>query len=68
MDNTTPPNGEPKPHATADEHLGAVEGDQAGDIAQGNANATALNEEGLPKDDVAISEDVLGANSDGTEG
>jgi hypothetical protein len=68
MDNTTPPNDNPKPHATADEHLGAVEGDQAGDTAQGNPNATALDEQGLPKDDVAIWEDVLGANTDGTEG
>ena len=53
----------------SDEHMGAVEGDRATDTEQGNANAdTALDDQGLPKDKVAICEDVLGANADGTEG
>ena len=68
MDKPTLPKPEHKPHVTSDEHLGAVEGDKAGDTAQGNPNATALDDQGLPKDDIAIWEDVIGANSDGTEG
>ena len=67
MDKQTP-TPDNKPHTTSDEHLGAVEGNQAGDTAEGNANATALDDQGLPKNDVAIWEDVLGANTDGTEG
>jgi hypothetical protein len=53
----------------SDEHLGAVEGDRPTDKQQGNANADkALDDQGMPKDKVAICEDVLGANVDGTEG
>jgi hypothetical protein len=61
----------PKPkitHAISDEHLGAVEGDRASDTLEGNRNAAALDDEGMPKNDVAISEDVLGANEDETQG
>ena len=49
----------------SDEHMGAVEGDKATDPQEGNAN---VDDQGNPKDDVAICEDVLGANADGTEG
>jgi hypothetical protein len=56
-------------HAISDEHLGAVEGDRAGDAQEGNRNAPALDDEGMPrKNDVGISEDVLGANEDETQG
>ena len=61
----------PKPkitHAISDEHLGAVEGDRASDTLEGHRNAPALDDEGMPKNDVAISEDVLGANEDETQG
>jgi hypothetical protein len=51
-----------------DDHIGAVEGDKATDVQQGNRNAPALNEEGMPNDPVAICEDVIGANVDGSEG
>jgi hypothetical protein len=51
-----------------DEHKGVLEGDRPTDPGQGNANAPALDENGLPDDPVAICEDVLGANEDGTEG
>ena len=45
---------------------GAIEGPPDG---QGNVNALgALDEEGLPKDEIAIAEDVLGANEDQTQG
>ena len=44
---------------------GAVEGPDG----QGNENAAgALDEQGLPKDKVAIAEDVIGANEDQTQG
>ena len=57
------------PTEDADEHLGAVEGDRPTDRPnQGNPNAPGLDSEGLPSDPVAISEDVLGANLDETEG
>jgi len=44
---------------------GAVED---GPFTLGNANAPALDESGLPNDEVAIAEDVLGANEDETQG
>jgi hypothetical protein len=45
---------------------GAIEGPPDG---QGNANANgALDDNGLPCDEVAIAEDVLGANEDQTQG
>jgi hypothetical protein len=45
--------------------MGAVEGDTATDPQEGNAN---VDDHGKPKNDVAVCEDVLGANADGTEG
>ena len=48
--------------------MGAVEGDTAAAPEPGNANAAVLDEQGLPRDRVAICEDVLGANVDGAEG
>ncbi len=44
---------------------GAVED---GPNTLGNANAPGLDEYGLPNDEVAIAEDVLGANEDETQG
>lgn len=45
---------------------GAIEGPPGG---QGNANADgALDEQGFPRDEVAIAEDVIGANEDETQG
>jgi hypothetical protein len=56
-------------HPDSDEHIGAVEGDRATDQPQqGNPNAPALDEQGLPNDPIAICEDVIGANVDETEG
>lgn len=55
--------------ATSDEHIGAVEGDRPSDSPQqGNPNAPALDDEGLPDDPAAIAQDVIGANIDETEG
>jgi len=53
----------------ADQHEGAVEGDRAADQPQyGNDNAPGLNDEGLPADEDAIAQDVIGANLDDTQG
>jgi len=52
-----------------DEHEGAVEGDAPQDCPQqGNANAPALDDEGLPDDSDKVAEDVIGANLDETQG
>jgi hypothetical protein len=56
-------------HQDSDEHMGAVEGDRPTDQQnQGNRNAPGLDDEGLPNDPVAICEDSIGANVDGSEG
>ena len=47
---------------------GAVEGTKPTDPHPGNANAPGIDENGQPADPIAISEDVIGANEDGTEG
>jgi hypothetical protein len=53
----------------APEHEGAVEGDKPTDRPQqGNANAPALNEDGMPDDPEKIEEDVMGATLDETTG
>lgn len=55
-----------KPTSDQDLKKGAVED---GPNTLGNPNAEdALDEHGLPKDDVAIAQDVLGANEDETQG
>jgi hypothetical protein len=52
-----------------EDHLGVVEGDRADDCPnEGNRNAPALDDQGMPNDPVAICEDVIGANVDGSEG
>ena len=58
----------PKP-TDPDQDKGAVEGDRPTDKQQGNRNADrALDANGLPKDRIAIAEDVIGANADNTQG
>jgi hypothetical protein len=48
---------------------GAVEGDRPTDKQQSNRNAAgALDGDGLPKNRIAIAEDVIGANADHTQG
>jgi hypothetical protein len=51
-----------------DAGIGAVEGDRPEDSPQGNSNAPALDDRGLPKDKTKICEDVIGANIDQTQG
>jgi len=47
---------------------GAIEGPPTDDRTQGNPNAPALDENGLPNDEIAIAQDVIGANEDETVG
>jgi hypothetical protein len=55
--------------ADADAGKGAVEGDRPEDRPQqANADGKALNEQGLPEDETAICEDVIGANVDKSQG
>ena len=57
------------PHHISDEHLGAVEGDRASDTQEGNLNAARVSDDDQdPGDEVATAEDVLGANTDETQG
>jgi len=52
-----------------DQSKGAVEGDRPSDKQQSNKNATgALDANGMPRNKVAIAEDVIGANVDETQG
>lgn len=53
-----------KQRGDQDLHKGALEGDRPDDEQQGNANAAALNEEGLPGREDAVAEDRIGANVD----
>ena len=50
------------------EHEGAVEGDKPSDPQQGNENAQALDDQGMPADCDKVAEDVIGANLDDTQG
>jgi hypothetical protein len=49
-------------------HKGAIEGDHPTSPGRGNTNAPGLDDNGLPDDPVAITEDVVGANEDETQG
>jgi hypothetical protein len=54
-----------QPEIDSDLHKGAIEGP-----SDGSALSThpGLDENGLPDDEVAIAQDVLGANEDETQG
>jgi hypothetical protein len=54
--------------ADPDLEKGAVEGPPTDQEAQGNPNAPGLDENGMPNDEVAIAQDVIGANEDESEG
>jgi hypothetical protein len=55
--------------ADQDQFKGAVEGDRPTDKQQGNENAPgSLDANGMPKNKVAIAEDVIGANVDESQG
>jgi hypothetical protein len=56
----------PAPMASRDHDgsKGAIEDERPSD----GTNAPGLDSEGMPNDDTAITEDALGARSDGTQG
>jgi hypothetical protein len=58
----------PQPPRDPDRHKGAIEGDRPDDEQSANPHGDGLNEEGLPDDEVAIAEDVVGANVDKSQG
>jgi hypothetical protein len=59
----------PEPHVPPeDADKGAVEGDRPDQEQQGNPHGTGLDENGLPEDETAICEDVIGANVDESQG
>ena len=59
----------PSDSTDQDQSKGAVEGDRPTDKQQSNKNAAgALDSNGMPKNTVAIAEDVIGANADETQG
>jgi hypothetical protein len=51
-----------------DIHKGAVEGDRPTDEQTGNPHGDGVDDDGLPDDEVAIAEDVIGANEDESQG
>jgi hypothetical protein len=51
-----------------DIHKGALEGDRPADEQQGNPHGPSIDDRGLPADEVAVAEDVIGANVDETQG
>ncbi len=53
--------------ADPDMKKGALEGDRPDEPQHSNANAGALDENGLPRKMVPICEDVIGANVDNDE-
>ena len=56
-------------HHDQDWSKGAVEATSPADGTHlGNRNAPGLDDNGMPNDPVAIAEDVIGANEDGTQG
>ena len=61
----THPQRQPHQEIDSDMHKGAIEGPPDGDS---NPNAPGLDERGLPNDEVAIAQDVIGANEDQTQG
>ncbi len=52
------------PTTDPDEMKGAIEGDRPDQPQQGNPNAGALDENGLPRQMLPICEDAIGANVD----
>jgi len=47
---------------------GTLEGDRPGEPQQGNVHGAALDDTGWPADEVAIAEDVFGAEIDESQG
>ena len=61
----------PKSHGAEhdpDIHKGAIEGDRPTDEQYGNPNGDGVDDQGMPDDPVATTEDAVGANEDETQG
>ena len=58
----------PPAHRDQFDAKGTLEGHTPGDVQQCNCHGTALDDDGLPADLVAIAEDVEGAEVDETQG
>ena len=58
----------PPAHRDQFAQKGTLEGDHVTDLQQGNSHGAALDDDGMPCDEVAIAEDVVGAQSDETQG
>jgi len=58
----------PPAHRDQYAQKGTLEGDRPGELQQCNGHADALDDNGLPADEVAIAEDVFGAEVDETQG
>lgn len=58
------------PPAHRDQYVtkGTLEGDQPSQVQQGNAHGAGLDDSGWPADELAIAEDVAGAEVDETQG
>ncbi len=59
---------QPRHLADPDARKGALEGDRPTDRQHSNPHGKGINEEGLPSDEKATAEDVIGAQEDKTQG
>jgi hypothetical protein len=64
----TAPQMHPPAHRDQFTNKGTMEGDRPTDVQQCNCHGAGLDLDGLPADDVAIAEDVMGAEMDETQG
>jgi hypothetical protein len=58
----------PPAHRDQYARKGTLEGDQPSQIQQCNAHGAALDDDGWPADELAIAEDVFGAEVDESQG
>jgi hypothetical protein len=58
----------PPAHRDQFAQKGTLEGDRLSDCQQCNCHGAALDDNGMPADEVAIAEDVFGAEIDETQG
>ena len=58
----------PPAHRDQFARKGTLEGDHPTDTQQSNCHGAGLDDDGLPDDEVAIAEDVFGAEIDDTQG
>lgn len=58
----------PPAHRDQFARKGTLEGDRPTDPQQCNCHGPALDEDGLPADEIAIAEDAVGAQADATQG